>query len=133
MQTLPRSLLVRTVVIPLTLVAFVSGCYKWTPVEMTPVEVVADEPDRARVVLLNGDSVELERMAIVDDSLIGYAPETTTKSAQRVAISLNDISRMETKEPNTTANAVISAGFIAVVVTGLWLGFRAWIASAWDP
>jgi hypothetical protein len=119
MQTLPRSLFVRTVVIPVTFLAFLSGCYKWSAIEMTPSEVVAGEPDRARVVLLNGDRVELERMAIVDDSLLGYTPETTRKSGQRVAISLDDISNMETQKVNTTGYVLIGLGVAAFAVTAL--------------
>ena len=120
MRTDRRSSFHRLIVLPLTLVAFLSGCYKWHDYGT----VMPDQGvHRMRVTLLDNSRVTLHDARIDGDSIVGK--RRTSRSGyeevdfNRFAIGLDDVRRVEVSEldKGTTAGLIFVA--LAVPVTAL--------------
>ena len=121
MQAIPRSPFVRSVVIPLTLIGWLSGCYKWSTVDMSPSEVVNGElPEQVRVTW-RGEQYELTSPTIQADSLIGW------DSDQRMVILTGEIESFEVREGDDGATIGLIVGVLAGLVVAsvalLWIAF----------
>ncbi len=116
-----RSRFIRFVVLPLTLIAFLPACYKWTEVETT-----ADSqfPDPIRVTLMDGRQIVVEDATVTADSLFGRpkgTPRPVLGEELGVRVSLNDVQKVEQTEPDegsmmtliATVTAVMSAAILA--------------------
>jgi hypothetical protein len=127
MQTLPRSLLVRTVVIPVTLLAFLSGCHKWSTVDASPGQYLnEDQPEMVRVTW-HGELYEVRSPVVQADSITGQA-----KDESRFAAPLAEIEHLEARKFDGAAVAlgtgvVLGMGLLALAVVG-----SAQFCSEWD-
>jgi hypothetical protein len=66
-----RSPFLRRVVLPITLLAFLSACHKWVPLEPPVAQAVAErDPGTIRVTLADGSQVVLKEPRISGDSLM---------------------------------------------------------------
>ncbi len=99
MRTYRRSSFHRLIVLPLTLVALLSGCYKWHDYGT----VMPDQGvHRMRVTLLDNSRVTLRDARIEGDSIVGK--RRTSRSGyeevdfNRFAIGLDDVRRVEVSE-----------------------------------
>ncbi len=103
-----RSPLLRRVVLPLTLLAFLSACHKWVPLEPPVAQAITEEePGTVRVTLADNSRVVLKEPHISGDSLIAFEEG---KEPQTVAVPLEDLQRVEEKRANTPATVVLILG-----------------------
>lgn len=106
MQALRRSWFLRSVVIPLTLLTWFSGCMKWSTQRMPVDELVSEkEPKKVRVTQANDYVVDLKSPRIDGDSLIGFSENDT-----RIAIALADVKRIQIRTVNPVATTLLVAG-----------------------
>lgn len=117
-----RSRFFRTVVLPLTLVALLPACYKWTEVETT-----ADSqfPDPIRVTLMDGRQIVVEDATVTADSLFGRpkgTPRPVLGEELGVRVSLNDVQKVEQTEPDEGSMMTLIAGFTAVMSATILAG-----------
>ena len=113
MRVFQRSKVQRQVVIPLMLTCFLSGCYKWS---VEPASAISDEaPEQVRVMLADGNWVQLRSPEVRGDSIIGWTTGTSTDTL--AAYSLADVAAVEVRHPD-----VLKATGI-VIGLGLTLGF----------
>ncbi|MFQ5889362.1 MAG: hypothetical protein ACE5JR_04840 [Gemmatimonadota bacterium] len=124
MVVLRKSAFFRVAVAPLTIMAVLSGCMKWSTVKVPVAQALAEEePKKIRVTRSNGYVLVLESPAIEGDSLVGL----TGRSKQRVAIPVEDVKRIEARKPDgvRTTLLVVGAGLTLAAIIGA--------ASASDP
>ncbi len=117
---------IRFVVLPLTLIALLPACYKWTEVETTADSQL---PDPIRVTLMDGRQIVLEDATVTADSLFGRPkgqPRPVLGEALGVRVSLNDVQKVERtgiNEESTIAVIAIVAGFVSAGITAANLDF----------
>ena len=111
MRALRRSSFMRYIVIPLTLIAWLSACHKWSYSPLSPSQTVSEEPDRVRVTT-SSDRWVLESPRVEGDSLFGLM----AKSGETRAIPLGEIQRLEIRESDVLATVGTVLG--VTVVTG---------------
>ncbi len=110
----------RHIVIPLMLVCFLSGCYKWS---VQPASVISDAaPELTRITLSDGKVVELRSVEIRGDSVAGFAKtESRTSTGQPVwgdalqTYPLSDVMVFEVGKTDTVRIVVTSAAALALV------------------
>lgn len=125
MQSLRRSSLVRFLVAPLTLVAWLSGCTKWAapPPEMSPAAVVAEEqPDRVRITLANGTKLDAQHPVVEGDSL-AYQQEDPAIAGK---VALEDIEQLEIRKADPASTVLIG---VTVLVVAAVAGLVLWESS----
>ena len=107
-----RSPLLRRVVLPLTLLAFLSACHKWVPLEPPVARAITEkDPGTVRVTLADSSQVVLKEPRISGDSLIAFEDG---KEPQTVALLLEDLQRVEEKRANTPATVGLIVGSLAL-------------------
>lgn len=114
----------RSVVIPVALAAFMSGCTRWTvvfgPVPTAPTAEAVEEllttrnPDKVRVSRSDGTTVEITGPSVENDSILRAA-------IPRTGVPVEDIRTIETREINGGATTLIVVGAVGLVLTGLAL------------
>ncbi len=103
-----RSPCLRRVVLPLTLLAFLSACHKWVPLEPPVAQAIAEEePGTVRVTLADGWQRVLKEPRISGDSLIAFEEG---KKPRTVALPLEDLQRVEERRANTPATIGLVVG-----------------------
>ena len=120
LASLSRSALTRSVVIPLALVSFLSGCHRWVSVESSPREFIdTEEPGKVRVTTSDGEQVEFESPRVEGDSLV--VGGSSVGETPRSTMSLDDIAAMEKRAFDVGATVVMSFGILvgAVLAAGL--------------
>ncbi len=87
-----RTRFFRLVVFPLTLMAFLSACHKWVPLN-APVEdaVAASRLESVRITMSDGRILELKNAIVEGDSVIGFAP-------QRIALPVEQVQTVERRK-----------------------------------
>ena len=119
MQTLRDSLLVRRLMLPLTLAAFVSSCMRWSAVDTSPAAFLnAEQPDRVRITW-QGRQYEIWSPEVRADSLVGQ-----NEGRGQIAIPLSEVETLEERAVNGTATAVaVTAGALALLAAAgfIWL------------
>ncbi len=109
-----RSPLLRRVILPLTLLAFLSACHKWVPLEPPVAQAIAEtESGTIRVTLADSSRIVLKEPHISGDSLMAFEDE---KEPQTVALLLEDLQRVEEKRANTPATIGLVVGSIGVFI-----------------
>jgi hypothetical protein len=109
-----RSPFLRRVVLPLTLLAFLSACHKWVPLEPPVAQAITEEePGTVRVTLADNSRVVLKEPHISGDSLIAFEEG---KEPQTVALLLEDLQRVEEKRANTPATIGLVVGSLGVAI-----------------
>ena len=103
MQTIPCSPFVRTVVLPLTLLAFLSGCvHKWGTLKTSPADYVREEqPSKLRVHLRDGTKLVVVSPEIEADTLTGFVRDTVRR------IPLEDVARVDYRKSDQVGTALI--------------------------
>jgi hypothetical protein len=104
----------RRVVIALVTLTQAAACSAWRP-DALP-QAGSAFPDRMRLVVADGRRIELERVHIVNDSLVGEIPG---RGRPRHAVALRDVVRIETRQfsaGRTIGLAAVGAGIVAAVV-----------------
>ena len=134
MRVFRRSKFQRHLVIPLMLICFLSGCYKWSA---QPGPATSHEaPERARITLSDGRVVELRSLEIRGDSVVGFAKtESRGRTGQPVwgdtlqTYPLADVTEFEVRQIDKGRSGALIGGLalIAVMVAyaiALDRGFR---------
>ncbi len=104
----------RRVILPLTLLAFLSACHKWVPLEPPVAQAIAEEePGTVRVTLADNSRVVLKEPHISGDSLVAFEEG---KEAQTVALPLEDLQRVEEKRADTPTTIGLVVGSIGVFI-----------------
>jgi hypothetical protein len=106
----------RQVVIPLMLVCFLSGCYKWS---VQPASAISDEaPEQVRVMLSDGSWVKLRSPEVRGDSIVGSTKGTSADTL--VAYSLANVAAVEVRHTDVlkTTGLVLGLGFALAVLIG---------------
>ncbi len=123
-----RSPFLRRVILPLTLLAFLSACHKWVPLEPPVAQAIAErDPGTVRVTLADSSRIVLKEPHIMGDSLIAFEDG---KEPQTVALLLEDLQRVEEKRANTPATVFLILG--AAVLAFFALGVIAMEATYGD-
>ncbi len=79
------SALLRLIVLPLTLVSFLSACHKWVPVHATIEDAVAaSRLESVRITMSDGRILDLKNATVEGDSVIGFAPQRTALPVEQV-------------------------------------------------
>ena len=113
-----RSPLLRRVVLPLTLLAFLSACHKWVPLEPPVAQAIAEEePGTVRVTLADSSRVVLKEPRISGDSLVALD--------DTVRVALDDVQQIEARRANTPATIGLVVGSLAAAYGVLILLFIA--------
>jgi hypothetical protein len=108
-----RSPLLRRVILPLTLLAFLSACHKWVPLEPPVAQAVAEEePGTVRVTLADNSRIDLEEPRVSGDSLVAL------DGTARVA--LDDVQQIEARRANVPATVVLIAVPVVLALVGLF-------------
>ncbi len=115
-----RSPYVRRVILPLTLLAFLSACHKWVP--LYTQAITEEEPGTVRVTLADNSRVVLKEPHISGDSLIALD--------DTVGVPLEEVQRVEEKRANTPATVFLILG--AAVLAFFALGVIAMEATYGD-
>ena len=106
-----RSPLLRRVILPLTLLAFLSACHKWVPLEPPVAQAITErDPGTVRVTLSDGWQRVLKEPHISGDSLVAFEEG---KEPQTVALPLEDLQRVEERRANTPATIGLVVGSLA--------------------
>jgi len=112
-----RSPFLRRVILPLTLLAFLSACHKWVPLEPPVTQAITEgEPGTVRVTLSDGWQRVLKEPHISGDSLVALD--------DTVGVALDDVQQIEARRANTPATiglvvGSIAAAFGVLLVVGL--------------
>ena len=107
-----RSPFLRRVILPLTLLAFLSACHKWVPLEPPVAQAITEqEPGTVRITLTDNSRVVLKEPRVSGDSLIalGYT----------VGVPLEEVQQVEAQRANTPATIGLVVGVILLVWAGL--------------
>ena len=116
-----RSPFLRRVVLPLTLLAFLSACHKWVPLEPPVARAIAEtESGKVRITLADSSRVVLKTgyMEIDGDSL--YATEKT----RPITLPLSDVLAVEEKKGDGVKTALLAGGIVlGVGAAALAVGF----------
>ena len=114
-----RSRFLRFVILPLTLIAFLPACYKWTEVETTADSQL---PDPIRVTLIDGRQFVVEDATVTADSLFGRPkgqPRPVLGEELGVRVSLNEIRKVEHGGVKEDVLILIGAGLAGIVYCGV--------------
>ena len=119
MLYLRRSTLLRIVVLPLTLVALLPACYKWSEVPGRNLPEVLSSP--TRVTLTDGQRIVLTTATVTEDSLFGRregTPGPVLDTVQSVRVSLDEVQLVEHRKTDglATAGAIYLAVSAALVL-----------------
>jgi len=112
MKYLRRSAFLRLVVLPFTLLVFLSACHKWVAVE-TNVVSPTELSSPVRVTLTDGEEIKLEDVTVTPDSLFGKRNGTP----RSIRIALDDVAEIEEEKSNPLATVGLAIG--VVIGTGL--------------
>ncbi len=114
-----RSPFLRRVVLPLTLLAFLSACHKWVPLEPPVARAIAEtESGTIRITLADSSRVVLKTgyMEIEGDSL--YSVDVNTRP---VTLPLSDVLVVEEKKLEGGKTALLIGGIVLVVAAAAFI------------
>ena len=112
-----RSPCLRRVILPLTLLAFLSACHKWVPLEPPVARAISEtESGTIRITLADSSRVVLKTgsMEIEGDSL--YATDELTRP---VTLPLREVLLVEEKEAEGGKTAALVAGIVVAVAAAI--------------
>ncbi len=114
-----RSPFLRRVILPLTLLAFLSACHKWVPLESPVAQAIAEtESGTIRITLADSSRVVLKTgyMEIEGDSL--YSVDVNTRP---VTLPLSDVLVVEEKKLEGGKTALLIGGIVLVVAAAAFV------------
>jgi len=112
--------LVHQVMLPVTLVAFMSACHKWSTVE--PGQPFAEDgTEEVRITQTHGQRVVLKESAVVGDTLVGLV------NGDSASFALSEVDEIEVRKGDWVGTTLVVFGATA----GAFLAFVA-VACAID-
>jgi hypothetical protein len=129
LSALRTSRFTRFFIVPLTLVALFSGCYKWVPVTRPFDDAISTKrPLEVRVARADGSVISLRHPEIRRDSI----RESGLLVLGRKSISLEEVEALEAKELN--AAGVVLAGITLIGLAALFaLGVKEFGRALREP
>ena len=112
MPTYRSSRFVRRVVLPLTLLAFLSACHKWVPLEPPVAQAITEEESgTVRVTLTDNSRMVLKEPRVSGDSLVALG--------DTVGVALDDVQQVEGRRANVLATVFLVAGAGVLALVGI--------------
>jgi hypothetical protein len=103
-----RSRFLRRVILPITLLSFLSACHKWVELKPPYEQAFAEEqPEKVRLTVVGNSRLVLEEPRVQGDTLFGLS--------RRTGVPLDQIQRAEVRQDDMVANVFLITG-IAVTV-----------------
>ncbi len=109
--------LIHQVMLPVTLVSFMSACHKWSELDQDPREFVsAEHPDEIRVHLSDGTKADLDLPVVRGDTLIGVDGDYS------LLVALSEVDKIEVRKGDWVGTtlfvlgAVVGASLVFVAV-----------------
>ena len=111
-----RTRFLRRIVLPLTLLAFLSACHKWVQLE-PPVAhaIAAEELGTVRVTLTDSSRIVLKEPYVSGDSLMAMEEHAR-------GVRLDEVARIEGRRANVPATVGLVIGILVVPVLALAVG-----------
>lgn len=108
-----RSPLVHNVVIPITLLALLSGCYKWSTPGQSPVDFIRDkEPSQVKLHLKDGRQLVVHDPSVTNGDISAFVNDTLR------TVPFDEVSYLEHRSINALGivGVVTAIGLFALVV-----------------
>ena len=107
---------IHQVMLPVTLVAFMSACHKWSTVE--PGQPFAEEgTEELRITQTDGQRVVLKESAVVGDTLVGLV------NGDSVSVVLSEADKVEVRKTDVGGTVGLVVGIGAAIVAAAVLGY----------
>jgi hypothetical protein len=98
--------LIHQVMLPVTLVAFMSACHKWSTVQ--PGQPFAEEgTEEVRITQTHGQRVVLKESAVVGDTLVGLV------NGDSASIALSEVDKVEVRKGDWVGTTLVVFGATA--------------------
>ena len=111
-----QSRLVHQVMLPVTLVTFMSACHKWSTVQ--PGQPFAEEGTaEVRITQTDGQRVYVKESAVVGDTLTGLV------NGHSASIALSETDKIEVRKTDVVGTVGLVVGIGAAIVAAAFLGF----------
>ena len=118
MRRFSISRLIHQVMLPVTLVAFMSACHKWSTVE--PGQPFAEEgAEEVRITRTDGQWYVLKDASVVGDSVVGLANRDSASFA------LSEVEKIEVRKTDVVGIVGLVVGIGATIVAAAVVGFIA--------
>ncbi len=106
MRRLSMAELIHQVMLPVTLVAFMSACHKWSTVQ--PGQPFAEEgTEEVRITQTHGQRVVLKESAVVGDTLVGLV------NGDSASIALSEVDKVEVRKGDWVGTTLVVFGATA--------------------
>ncbi len=116
MRRFSISRLIHQVMLPVTLVAFMSACHKWSTVE--PGQPFAEDGNaEVRITQTDGQRVYVKESAVVGDTLTGLV------NGHSASIALSETDKIEVRKTDVVGTVGLVVGIGAAIVAAAFLGF----------
>ena len=111
-----QSRLVHQVMLPVTLVTFMSACHKWSTVQ--PGQPFAEDGNaEVRITQTDGQRVYVKESAVVGDTLTGLV------NGNSASIALSETDKIEVRKTDVVGTVGLVVGIGAAIVAAAFLGF----------
>jgi len=111
-----QSRLVHQVMLPVTLVTFMSACHKWSTVQ--PGQPFAEDGNaEVRITQTDGQRVYVKESAVVGDTLTGLV------NGHSASIALSETDKIEVRKTDVVGTVGLVVGIGAAIVAAAFLGF----------
>jgi len=111
-----QSRLVHQVMLPVTLVTFMSACHKWSTVQ--PGQPFAEDGNaEVRITQADGQRVYVKESAVVGDTLTGLV------NGHSASIALSETDKIEVRKTDVVGTVGLVVGIGAAIVAAAFLGF----------
>ena len=116
MQYIRWSWFTRFFIVPLTLLALLSGCYKWSTPSQTPADLIRlENPSKVRLNLKDGRRFVVKNPVVTESAISGHVRDSL------VTIQFEDIEQLEQRRFNP-ASVVVPAILIALMYSAVRYG-----------
>ena len=114
---------IHQVMLPVTLVAFMSACHKWSTVE--PGQPFAEEgTEELRFTGIHGQRVVLKESAVVGDSVVGLV------NGDSASFALSEMDKIQVRKGDWVGTGILIG---SVVIVGLAIAYLAALAAFEGP
>ncbi len=116
MRRFSTSRFIHQVMLPVTLVAFMSACHKWSTVE--PGQPFAEEgTEELRFTGIRGQRVVIKESAVVGDSVVGLV------NGDSASFALSEMDKIQVRKTDVVGTVGLVVGIGAAVVAAAVVGF----------
>ena len=118
-----RSRFLRRVILPITLLSFLSACHKWVELKPPYEQAFAEEqPDKVRLTVVGNGRLVLEAPRVQGDTLFGLS--------RRTGIPLDQIRQAEVRKDDVVGTVLLVAGIGVTVGLAVYASIAATNAVA---